>query len=129
MKYTFATMALVGLVQSCSIREEYYKNDPTCTDAAKSTFDETWMGETMNTCQEDTDEGEYGMITGCSGGVFVWAAHGEDSTCSTVPGVYTTPSGACLLSWKDDGDNYYQKITIIEEEVAPIKTLLNLLQE
>ena len=126
MKLTYATVALLGFTQACSYTEQYWKNDPTCSGVPS--YDQTAVGDEMNKCYYDeASEEEYGKITRCSGGVFTWANHGYDETCTALPGLYSFPSGACLFVENDGDDKWYGKVTITEEETAPINMLLDLL--
>ena len=131
MKLTFATVAFIGLTQACSYTENYWLNDATCSGepSGEDNYDVSY--EDLNVCSYDSssESQPYYMITRCSGGVYSWAAYGPgDETCATLPGVYSIPSGECRLIEFDGEDKWYGKIVITEEEVAPINTLLELLQ-
>ena len=123
------TVTLLGLTEACSYTERYWNNDATCS--GEPFYEESFNDE-MNTCYGDEGEGqaeeEFGMVTQCSGGTFVWSNNGEDPSCTAKPYVeYAFQSGECKFVEHSNGNKIFGAITIDEAEVAPINTLLDLL--
>ena len=108
----FEIIQFIGLVSSCSYREDWYKDDETCSGTPFES--ETYSRMTLGKCFED---GVFLRITDCRASGLTVAVYDEDSTCAGEPSdVWEHNHGECAHQFNAEGEAHYARFTMLSED-------------